>query len=147
MLEHDAVPTMPFRKFELAFAGDALLLDLSANVFVSELRFQIGRVLDRFPSRQAVEQEAVVQVEAANMLVGNDDAVQFLAALLRFFHVLDRLHARGFRAGTHAELVADLQPVDFRQHLRHAGFRLENHLETVELEAAVVFGSDVGKLE
>ncbi len=80
------------------------------------------------------------------MLVGNHHSVKFLAALLRFLHVLDRLHARGFRAGTHAELVADLQPVNLREHFRDAGLRLENHLKTVELEAAVVFVSDVGKL-
>ena len=37
MLEHDAVPTMPFGKFQFAFAGDALLFDFSADLLVFEL--------------------------------------------------------------------------------------------------------------
>ena len=37
--------------------------------------------------------------------------------------------------------------VNLRQHFGHAGFRLENHLKTVELKTAVVFGSNVGELD
>ena len=81
------------------------------------------------------------------MLVRNDHAVNILAALLGVLHVLDRLHARGLGAGTDAKFVADLQCFDLGQHLGHAGFRLENHLETVELEAAVVLSRDIGELD
>ena len=37
--------------------------------------------------------------------------------------------------------------MDLGQHLRHAGFRLQNHLKAVELETAVVFVGDVGELD
>ena len=37
--------------------------------------------------------------------------------------------------------------MDFRQHLRHAGFRLQHHLKAVKLKTAVVFVGDVGELD
>ena len=112
-------------------------------MFLSWLRRSL-RILDRFPGRQAVEEEAVVEVEAANVLVGNHDAVEILAALLRFFHEADRLRGLRFFPRTLAELVADLQGVNSCQHLWNAGFRLQHHLEAVELETAVVIGGHVG---
>src|SRR6266404_9560844 len=71
MLKHDAVPTMPFGKFQLAFARDALPFDFSADLFVLELAPDVTGVFDRFPSRQAVEQKAVIEIETADMLVRN----------------------------------------------------------------------------
>ncbi len=42
MLEHHAVPTMPFGKFQFALAGDALLFEFFADLFVSELGLEIA---------------------------------------------------------------------------------------------------------
>ncbi len=53
----------------------------------------------------------------------------------------------GFGAGTDTEFIADLQGFDLGQHFRHAGFRLQDHLEAVELKTALVLGGDVGELD
>ncbi len=82
------------------------------------------------------------------MLIGNHDAVKYLGRVSALLPCIGSTASRrAFRAGTHAKLVADLQAVDLRQHLRHAGFRLEHHLKAVELKTAVVFGGDVGELD
>ncbi len=112
MLEYHTIPAVPFGKFELAGASDPFLLDLSTDIFVLELTLEVAGVFDRFPSRQAIEQEAIVQVEATNVLVWNHNAVNVLATLLRFLHVLDRLHARSFRSRTYAKFISDLQAFD-----------------------------------
>jgi hypothetical protein len=144
VLKHHVIPAVPFREFRLAGASDALLLEFPSSVLILQLGAQVAGTLDRFPGRQAVQEEAVVDGEAADMGVGYDDSVELLAALLRFLHEGDRFWRIRFLSRALAELIADLQAVNSFEHRWNAALRLKHHLEAVELETAVVIGGHVG---
>ena len=64
--------------------------------------------------------------------------------MIEELHEADCLRGIRFFPRTLAELIADLQGVNSFQHRWNAAFRLKHHLETVELETAVVVGGHVG---